>query len=386
MTQITDTNEAKLPPSDWIVLPLVSLLTICLLAGSVELIAHRLFKASKASLNDCLVMNDITTGVRAMPNSVCHEKTSEESQPIEYKFDECGYRSGTRCEPKPPGVYRVVVTGSSIAMGERVSFQQSIAALLPVELSAQTGLKVQLYDEAMAWGFARSTALHFKDVLDAKPDLILWILTPGDVKDASFTIPSPPPPTPKEPAFGVVKRVLGSTAGGLREPRSAMTMLRYLLYKSESGDQYLTSYLQGPEAEAGFLRATPTPMWNVFLANLDSYAAEIERRATMAGIPFAAVLLPNRAQAAMLSMGKWPTGYNPYVLDDELRAIIVSHGGIYISVLQGFRGIPDLEQYYFPVDGHPFAPAHAIFAKLIAKQLISGAVPALRVPKLQASY
>jgi hypothetical protein len=287
------------------------------------------------------------------------------------------------------------VTGSSIAMGERVSFQQSIAALLPVELSAQTGRTVQLYDEAMAWGFARNTALHFKDVLDAKPDLILWILTSRDVKDASFTIPSPPPPGLRRRAFGVVKKELGIrvansvlrlAAGGSANPgATAMTMLQHVLYASEPGERYVTSYLQGPEAEAGFLRAEPTPIWNAFLANFDSYAAEIESRATMAGVPFAAVLLPNRAQAAMISMDKWPSGYNPYALDDELRAIIVSHGGTYISVLQGFRGIPNPEQYYFPVDGHPFAPAHAIFARLIAKQLISGAVPALRVPSLQAS-
>jgi hypothetical protein len=401
MTQITasnsrDTNEARLPPRDWIVLPLVGLLTICLLAGSVELIAHRLLSVSKASLNDCLVMNDTATGVRAIPNAVCHEKTAEESQPIEYDFDDCGYRSGTRCEPKPRGVYRVVVTGSSIAMGERVPFQQSIAALLPIELSAQTGRTVQLYDEAMAWGFPRNTALHFKDVLDAKPDLILWILTSRDVKDANFTIPPPPPPTLRRRAIDVVKKELGVsvansvmrlTAGGPENPgTTAIMMLEHVLYASESGEQYVTSYLQAPEAEVGFLRAEPTPIWNVFLTNFDSQAAEIESRATKAGVPFAAVLLPNRAQAAMISMGKWPSGYNPYALDDELRAIIVSHGGTYISVLHGFRGIPNPEQYYFPVDGHPFAPAHAIFARLIAEQLISGAVPALRVPSLQASY
>lgn len=146
----------------------------------------------------------------------------------------------------------------------------------------------------------------------------------------------------------------------------------------------MNSYLQGAEADVGFLRAEPTPTWDAFLADFDRYAAEVESRANLAGVPFVAVLLPNRVQAAMLSADKWPAGYDPYKLDNELHAIILSHGGIYLSVLQGLHTIPNVEQDYLPVDGHPVATAHAIFAGLIVKELTSGVIPQLRAVGLHA--
>ena len=79
-------------------------------------------------------------------------------------------------------------------------------------------------------------------------------------------------------------------------------------------------------------------------------------------------------------MGEWPAGFNPYKLDDELRAIITSHGGTYVDILPGFRDVPNAEQYYLPLDGHPTAEGHAVIAGLLAKALTSGAVPELRAP------
>jgi hypothetical protein len=81
----------------------------------------------------------------------------------------------------------------------------------------------------------------------------------------------------------------------------------------------------------------------------------------------------------MISMGEWPVGYNPYKLNDQVRSIVTSHGGIYCDILPGFRALPNPEQYYFPVDGHPNAEGHTIISALLARELTNGAVPALRV-------
>jgi hypothetical protein len=119
------------------------------------------------------------------------------------------------------------------------------------------------------------------------------------------------------------------------------------------------------------------------LHEFDGYAEDIKERARAAGIPLAAVFLPERAQAAMISMGEWPPGYDPYKLDDELRSIITSHGGTYIDILPEFRGIPNPEQGYFPVDGHLNAGGHAVFSKLLTRELTGGAIPALKISAQQ---
>jgi hypothetical protein len=87
----------------------------------------------------------------------------------------------------------------------------------------------------------------------------------------------------------------------------------------------------------------------------------------------------------MISVGEWPADYDPYKLDEEVRAIIESHGGIYIDILPDFRAVPNPERHYFPVDGHPDAAGHAMIAGMLAKELTSGAVPALKASPVSQS-
>jgi len=128
-----------------------------------------------------------------------------------------------------------------------------------------------------------------------------------------------------------------------------------------------------------YLRAKQSSEWQRHVQECDGFAAEIEGRARAAGVPLVATFVPERAEAAMISIGEWPAAYDPYKLDGQLRSIIVSHGGTYLDILPGYRAIPDPEQGYFPVDGHPNASGHAILSGLLAKELTGGAVPALRV-------
>lgn len=95
-------------------------------------------------------------------------------------------------------------------------------------------------------------------------------------------------------------------------------MLSYCLYLSQS--QYLQFYLSGPDATIGFHTITPSELWKKRLQGFDSYATDIELQANAAGVPITATLIPNRAQASMISLGVWPATLDPYRLDDELRS------------------------------------------------------------------
>jgi hypothetical protein len=380
-------KEAKLPRRDWFLLPLISLLTICLLAGSAALVARLKFSASMTGFSNCVVA-DPATGVRGIPNSVCWEKGNE-GQLTEYRFNSCGHRAGFECGPKAPGTYRIVLVGSSFSMGDRVAIGNSFASLLPTELSQQTGRKVELYNEAMLWGTARSTSLRFNGTLEQAPDMILWGFGPWDIENAEVVMPYTPGNFDSNAAHRLSSMSLAARFHFLARnfernviPTSVSadvdrtrTMLEHFIYESQS--QYVKSYRTTGEAE--FLKTDPNPEWRVRLKEFDGVAAGMEERSRAAGVPFVAVLLPNRAQVAMISMGEWPAGYDPYKLGDDLRTIITSHGGTYIDILPGFRTIPNPEQYYLPVDGHPDADGHLIISQLLAEQLTGGAVPALRV-------
>jgi hypothetical protein len=389
-TETKNQMEPKLPRRDWILLPLLSLVTIALLFGSTELIARRMFYGLNTGVANCMIWNDVSTGPRGIPNSVCWDKAWE-GKPIEYRFNSCGHRAGMECGPKPPGTYRIVVGGSSYALGYGVPIEKTFATLLPVKLSQITGRRIELYNEGRAGG-GTTVSLSFEAARAASPDLILWILTPFDIRDAAQA--------GKHVEAPINKEFMGATRDRVRQalatksiPDAALDildtlhevlvtsrtvyMLRHYLFESQR--LYLDACLLSGE-EAGFLKETLNAEWQNRLRHFDGQAARIEKQATGAGIPLVAVLVPYRAQASVISMGEWPAGFNPYKLDDELRAIITSHGGTYVDILPGFRDVPNAEQYYLPLDGHPTAEGHAVIAGLLAKALTSGAVPELRAP------
>jgi hypothetical protein len=381
-----NTKEAKLPRRDWIVLPMLSLLTVFVMMCSTELIARRMFTYSNTGLRDCTVFNDPSTGLRGIPNCDCWER-GYESQPVEYRLNSSGYRADGEFGPKPPDTYRIVMVGSSIAMGYEVENQRAFAALLPEELSRKTGRRIELLNEAFA---GRSgVALRLNEALAVKPDMILWILGPWDIEHGLAIVNHVKRADRRVPflvrSWSRLKLVFaeGSPTSAIEEAfdlTRTSVLLRHFLFESQS--QFVKSYLMGSDEEVGFLRTEPSAEWRERLVQLSGVAAENEARAKAAGVRLVAVLVPNRAQAAMISMGQWPAGYDPYKLGDDVRSIIVSHGGTYIDILPGFRHVPNPEQYYLPVDGHPDAGGHAILSGLLANELTSGAVPELESPTL----
>jgi hypothetical protein len=390
-------KEANLPRRDWILLPALSLLTICIVGGSTELIARRIFWA-KGDMKNCLVWNDRSTGVRGIPNCACWEKIPE-GQPVEYTFNACGDYTDIPCGPKPAGVYRIVMTGTSFPVGRGVSRNQTFAALLPKELSRLTGRKVELYNDGLPRKSPRVVDLQFDELLANKPDLILWALNYSDVQLSTVLAPSDYIPEtvrasgmPSEsPNGSPLVRALFSLRGKAeiaallfehavntvwQQDTRSYVMLTDFMAARESQNQFLKRNRTG---EGQYLDAEPSQGRLNHLKEFDAYFADIATRAKAAGVPLIVVLLPTRVQAAMLSSGEWPASIDPYGLDDELRPIVVRQGGIYIDILPDFRGIPDAQQGFFPADGHFSPEGHAIISDMLAKELTGGAVAALKV-------
>ncbi len=407
MTQsvLTDRGVAREPRSrrrDWVLLPAVGLLTIGLMAVSSELLSRWFYPVTQVGLQNCFAMNDPTGDAAAKPNSVCWEQTAESTLKVEYQFNSRGDRAGSELKPKPPGTYRIVLIGSSIAQGLFVPREKTFAALLPKELSMDVGRKVEVYNEATGGEFRggpypmQSSAQHFDEILAAQPDLILWVITPADITNAESKEDAGSPGAEAlqdnpRPATGPAKpwsfwnkitTSIEDGAFGRRlksrwEDTRTSIVLKHLLIASESQDEYVKSYLRNGD-NANFLKTEPDSKWQMQLQYFDAELAEIAGLAKSAGVPIAAVFVPNRPQAAMLSHGTWPIGYDPFKLEDEVRDGIVNHGGRFIDILGDYRRIPNAERDYFPVDGHPDADGQAIISRLLARGLTSGSVPELK--------
>ncbi len=407
---LKNAKEPRLPRRDWILLPLLSLMTIVLLLGSTELIAR--IKTGSGSeqegMGPCIISNDLSTGVRFVPNSECRDKIMESGW-TDYKFNSHGHRAGWEYGPKDPGTYRIVMTGSSVAFGFVVDRKKSFAALLPGEISAETGRKVELYNESMGYaggGTPHSVLIRFDEVLAAKPDAILWVLTPYDIENVSSIgwVSSPAqngardghenhPRTHFEQT--VVK--IGSALGFKSIPEPILSWLsqvngqlkfqnyvKHFLYESQS--LYVNASLNSPPDKIGFLKKNWGPGWTDRLHDFDGYAGSLIAKAGHAGIPVIAVFVPDGQLAAIVSKGEWPADCDPFKLDHELAASITSHGGTFIDILPDYQRDPNSEQAYFRFNGHPDATGHARIAKMIVRGITSGAFPPLSaVPQTQTS-
>ena len=395
-------KETKSRRRDWVLLPAVSILTICLLAISAELLSRWLYPSTQIGIQDCFAMNDPTGDVAVKPNSVCWEQIPESTLKVEYRFNRRGHRAGGELSPKPPGTYRIVLIGSSVTQGLSVPREKTFAALLPEELSIETGRKIEVYNEATGGKFrggpfpTQNSAQHFDEVLAAQPDLILWVITPTDVtnaqsnenvdspyRDALQEDPRSETSSAKSRSFwgnltaSIAKGTFGERLKSRWEETRTSIVLKHILIASESQDEYIKSYLRN-EDDANFLKTKPDAKWQIQLQYFDDELAEITKLARNAGVNLVAVFVPNRPQAAMISKGDWPAGYDPFRLEHEIRDSVVDHGGHFIDILPDFRGIPSPERDYFPLDGHPNTGGQAIIFRFLVKELTNGTVPELK--------
>jgi hypothetical protein len=375
-------KEAKLPRRDWILLPTLSLLTICLLAGSVELYGRQKFARLPSVGENCLLLDDPSNGARGIPNCVIWEKIPE-GKLTEYRFNSSGYRNNADFGPKSPGTYRIVMVGTSVAAGFRVPQAQTVSALLPTELSRRTGRKVEVYNEALPWRTPGSISRNFSEALASNPDMILWLLSPLDIAYPSLLThrDEAESGTPQDGAWYSIKTAFdtqpfsASIATIFGHTRAA-TLLKEFLYESPS--QYVQSSLMGGDYKKEFLQSESSAEWSKELREFDSSASSIAEQARKAGIRLVVVFVPDRTQAALISMtGECPKGFDPYKVGKEVSSIIVSHGGTYLDILPEFRTISNPQMGYFALDGHPNAFGHAMIARFLTNKLADVAIPPL---------
>jgi hypothetical protein len=364
---------------DLLLMPLIGILTIAVVGVTAELLARaHHFYESAAGMAACLDDSDPARGVRGIPNSVCREK-SLESDDIEIRLDSRGYRSDRELGPKQLDVYRIVLIGSSVALGERTQFENSPAALLAPQIAALSGTRVEVYSEGMAWGFARNADLRIRDAIDLQPDLILWVVTPLDIARSEDTLARLPDSPPPANGIGKLKyevlQYIRSHGGDIVIGQ----VLRHYLYELQSENQFVRSALQNlsPDDEQGFLHITQGPAWQQHWADFTRHAQSMIMRAHDAGIPMAVAFAPNRLQAAMISRGAWPAGFDPYGINRGVQSRVEAKGATFIGILPRYAAVPGTEHLYLALDGHPTDSGYHFLAQAIAEELTSGAIPRL---------
>lgn len=352
----------RLPRRDYIVLPLLSLLTVLVLLAGAEVASRIAFSQHE---KDACMIADPVLGTRFQPNCTSEVKAAEGPW-VTNHYNACGFRSPQPCGAKPAGSVRVAVLGSSIAQGYLVPYQQTFAARDATQLTNACHAQVQFQNLASigyVWG-------RLADRVDAaialRPDAAVIAVVPFDLQQSEYQ--------PNQPAHAQ-QRGPGplKTVESLLENSRAVVAAQHFLFRQPG--PYVRLYLQYGD-RADFLRPPFTQPWQQRLSDFDHLMAGIATKFHAAGIPVTLVFVPERAQAALLSAHHAPSGVNPWAIGQEIGSIAHHNDISYIDMSEAMSRIPDAADLYYPVDGHLSGRGNKVLARLVAEQL-QQAVPAL---------
>jgi len=292
--------------------------------------------------------------------------TVSTSGAVRYSVNADGFRGPRGLRPKPPGTFRIVVIGDSVAFGFGVDEADTFARVLATRLSALAGeTRVEVLNLAVSGYNPYTEAALFRDVgVQYQPDLVLvqfcvndlndptlhfdasTLLALHDLPDAAF--PDPASRRPLAPP---------SVPARLCQQLRVCTLARERLGIGEPDPREMLSAL-APHDEPG-----PTEQ-----AWLRRQYGEIARAAQGVGAPTVLVVFPYEGQLE-------PNASNS--LQRHLASLDDTQSWYTIDLLPTFRNAADSTTSPLFLDlWHPTSTGHRVAGEAIAHQLsCAGLVP-----------
>ena len=368
--------ETKLPRRDWIILPLLSLLTVALCLLAAEAAARYFFVAVR---DDSCEIDDPMIAFRYCQNCTSRAKASEGPW-VTHQFNDCGYRTRESCGPKPPGTTRIALLGASIAEGYLVPYDQTFAVRAAKQLTLELERPVEIQNLGREQCYPICVFHRIDEALALKPNLVLVAISPTDLERLD--------PSEVPDRYKPMHPVLNQTQ--LRhtiDPHNALNVVQDFVVHSRAGIAALHFLFQNPTTyvrmflisgqRAAFLRSPLSPIWERRMQAYDLLLDEMARKAQDANVPIALVEVPSMAQVSLVTMSNAPAGLDPDLFNERLRQIAERHGIQFIDGLDAFQHGPAANQLFYVVDGHLNGAGSALVSNTLVEQLIREQQPAL---------
>ncbi len=357
---IPETNSEqswRLPKRDYLLLPLIFVLTCVLLLVGGE-VTTRLMYPQVDDAEPCEFTT--ATGFRYKP--LCTSQTKVWEGPwITQHFNDCGYRTETSCAPRPAGSLRVAVVGSSTARGALVNYGESFAARASATLSDRCGALVDFQNLATEPSDVDRIDRRMPEALALRPAAIVMTIGPFDL----IHLRDPPLDQTAEPQpqhFNI-----HTVVNLLRESRLFLVM-QYYLYR-DPAFQIRAFLVNGDPAD--YIRSPLSPAWQQRIAEFGDLLGRITAATKPAGVPVLLFYIPERAQAALAALSSVPPGIAPFVLGQALKASATEHGVQFVDATPSFASAPDFQSLFYLTDGHPRQGGHAALATVVEQALLA---------------
>lgn len=259
-----------------------------------------------------------------------------------FETNSAGFRGPERSPEKPPGVFRIVVIGDSVAMGWGVAYEDTYSARVEAALgSTHDHRSVEVLDLGVADSNAGRAVSHLEDLgMSFDPDMVVYGLTLNDIESdhyrRSFRLARTLPLSLwTSPSY--LWRLLGrrwmSLQTALLVPRGS--------YLYELDD----NYFHNPAA------------WELMLDELDELAG-ISREHDMC-----TVVLVHTHMSTLNFLHPYRRHYQAVGDATTARGFFVAQS------LPSFLGESEGELWVSPIDPHPSAEGHRILADVLLRRL-----------------
>jgi hypothetical protein len=364
-------GRTGLPKRDYLVLPLISLLTILVIFGAAEILTRLIWPEQTA--NPCLI-EDPAAGDRFKPNCTSRTKIAEGPWTIDH-YNDCGYRSATSCESKPKGSLRIGILGSSMSEALHVPYEQAFFSLTIKELSHECGRRVDVQDLGVQGSSPIYAYRRVGEILALKPDVVLYLIAPYDVQQQiipkELVERDQPTRTSSTAAAAAKLSPLNHLERMVLQSRSVLVAQHYIF---QNKINFIRVYMMYGD-KADFLRQPFTPAWHQRFADLDLIIGDMADKVHSAGIPLIVIPVPSRAEAALLTSQQMSPSVDPFAFGREVERIASKHGADFVDLMEPFSQIADSENLYFVVDGHVNTDGQKVIAAALLRKLQDGSVP-----------
>jgi hypothetical protein len=333
----------RLPNDDYVVLPLLSLLTICVTLLGLELAARWYWPEIAA---DACEFHDETNGFQFRPNCRSFVKAFE-GPLVSNQYNECGFRTAEPCSSRLPKQLRVAVIGTSVSRGYLVPYPQTFAALATQRLTELCARPIDFQNLATESVDLPKLPRQTEQALSLKPDAIVMAMTAYDVQQV----------------------VSGSSAVARLSPRqwvarqlNVMRLFNVLKYfRNRDPAVFLDNFLK-LGATADYLRAPLAELWAPQLRALDDLFERTAQLARHDDVPIVVMFVPLLPQVLLAKPEFARPGVDPFQLSRLVGTIAQNHGIAYADDTLSFAAAADVGALFYRVDGHPNGLGHALIA------------------------
>jgi len=348
---------------DFIIIPGLVALTVLLPAVLGECLARLAWP--EHLVNVCSI--GTSQNHRFRPNCVSRMKAPEGDW-VDYRYNECGLRASDGCGPKPSGVERIAILGTSVGLGFHVAEKDLFSSRMRGDLERLWNRKVEFENYSSVGPRISQGDKLDSEILKVSPDLVILVLVPydlihmlqgsGQADDARGNLPAAPRPQPTSLLKDLMARLADSRL---------LLVARHFVWRDEFFTlQAYTDRANPDDASRVLLSPTTQHAYDLLEMLLMRFAADFRAH----HVRFLTVPFPNRAQAIAIAHGLETPSLDPAAFPRRVAQIAHRAGVECVSVVPAIeRSAATVNEMFMPVDGHPTRVAHEVIAQSVTAYL-----------------